>query len=372
MALKIRTPNTNIKPGSFFGGTITSLPDAGRLFDVDIFTVNLLGVVKPSPVTDLRSHQTSVTFLDLRQVIHRGPIELERGHVCHFDLILPEDPAHETDTRWGGIFHSLHSRPPAQALPPSGDFGPGYQIEYRLEAVLVDKNSQTNIEACTVLSFFKTRSVENPNPQMTTTVEKKIFGGQARMFEAEYLGLALESPQVVVQGLAFPLMLRLIRSGIISSSTFTVPTVLLKSCHIRLLANASIKNEDKIPTQVQECRLLATCDTRATDPNVETGYFTENGLDLGMLLGKPVIPSSCSPSFDCSNVKCTHSFIIEVSVECGDQTFDARFEPDPVMILASEYANVERDEDEGVGFTMKRPEGLGWDDEFWLINDEFH
>ncbi len=52
MSLKMNISTTHAKPGTLLSGTITLRPDAGAVFDIQTFSISLLGISKTRIITD--------------------------------------------------------------------------------------------------------------------------------------------------------------------------------------------------------------------------------------------------------------------------------------------------------------------------------
>ena len=374
MALTMYVPITHAKPETHLAGSITLRPRPGTDFDVRTFTISLLGVSKTRIITGNGSseeiHESTAIFLKIEKEIHRGPMVLESGHVCHFNFAFPEDPASTQPNSVDADLPHIRAKPKAQALPPSGEFGSGNLIAYSFEASLVDENSQSEIKASAMLEFSKTREVEVPDPQITTTVQEQLLASQDSIIGPSSFRLALDSPQIIIQEQSFPLMLRLSHEH---SRTTSSPqsAVLLKSCLMQLLANTAIQSENNTQNHWTNKHTIASRDLRSLEPKAGAPSITTKGLDMGLLLRNPSIPLHYAPTFECTNIQRTYGLEVSLTVECGGETFDLKFEVGPVTVLAAEYVGEGRAKEEGNGSvnTARKDPRFGGD--FRLVNDDF-
>ena len=342
MALHMRIPKTCAKPGAYINGTLTVRPDAGMDFDVEILTVTLLGLSETCITTgsghDQLTEKSSDTFLKLEKTMEKAPLVLGSGCVRHFYLIFPDDPGFiQHDPKLADLPH-VREKPKPQVLPPSGDFGSGNSIVYRVDASLVDKNSQREIKATTLLDFSPTRTVDVPDPQTVSIVRKQLFASEYGGECLEIYKLALDGPQTVVQEQPFPITLRLEDEH--SQATYTtLPTLSMNKCVVELLATTVIQDRNKSQDSWTTEYTIAS---RMWEPNTSAPCITAAGLDLGMLLGPLFILKQHEPSFECNNIQRT--YCIAVSVEVGHEVgavAEIRFQTDLLTLLAAEYVGTE-------------------------------
>lgn len=374
MALKMYVPITHAKPETHLSGSITLRPHPGTDFDLRTLSVSLVGVSKTRIITgdgpSEEIHESSVVFLEIQKEIHRGPMVLGSGHVCQFNFIFPEDPASAQYNHVLADMPHIRAQPKPQALPPSGEFGSGNLIAYSFEASLIDENSQSEIRASSLLEFSKTREVDVPDPQIITIVQKKLLASQDSILGPSSFGLALDSPQVIIQEQPFPLMLSLSHEH---SRTTSSPllTVLLKSCLVQLLANTAIQSENNTQNHWTNKHIIVSRDFCSVDSKAGAPSITTEGLDMGLLLRTPSIPLHYPPTFECTNIQRTYGLEVSLTVECGGETFDLKFKVDPVTVLAAEHAGTRRAKEEAIwnANLSRRPDRFGG--ELRTVNDDF-
>jgi hypothetical protein len=67
----------------------------------------------------------------------------------------------------------LNGLPQSQALPPSGNFGPGNTIVYQREVNGMEEGSDRHIKTKQLLTFSMTRKSPAYNPEMITSVQQR-------------------------------------------------------------------------------------------------------------------------------------------------------------------------------------------------------
>lgn len=249
MSLQIRVSTTQIKPEFRLNGDVfTDNPFAAGL-DVDRLSIRLLGISETRAITGSESNidneQESSTFLDIEKDL-RTPTHLQGNEWTHpFQIMVPEDPASAELAPLNSYFRNdslidplLSDRPKPQELPPSGEYGSGNHIVYSLEAVLITKRSRSELAASRLLNFAKTRAVEAPDSKTINTAQELRHNSIVGLPNTE---VVLDSPQVVVQGRPFPLVLRLsLRHW--HSAAIPKPDVLFDSCDVQLLEHTYINS----------------------------------------------------------------------------------------------------------------------------------
>ena len=349
MALRMKLePTTPAQPGSYRNGCIIFRPTPGTAFDVDLFTVTLLGVSKTHMVIDSGPdkdiHENSVTFLEIKKEIYRGPMILESGHVAHFffDFLRILRPNTGTpSTPFSLLPPHLIDKPEPQALPPSGKFGSGSIITYNFQASLTDKNSHSEIRATYPIGFTKTREAETPDPQIITSIQELLIANQETTADQSGLKLALDSPMVIVQEQTFPLKLRLLQDEP-HSTPFPPPTVLLRHILVQILETTLIQSDRDTEEHCMNKHAITSRDFFSDDPNTGALNITREGLNMGPLLEDLKIGLELVPSFESPNIQRLYGLAVSLMVVCGGKTYILAFDLSLVTVLGAETSSMVR------------------------------
>ena len=317
-------------------------PDAGTDFDVETLTVKLLGISETSVTIgsgpDQTTEKSSDTFLEIKKTLSHAHTVLEPGCVIHFYLIFPDDPGFiQHDAMLADLPHVLE-KPKPQVLPPSGDFGPGNSILYRIEASLVDKISQREINATKLLDFSPTRNVDVPDPQIMSIVQELLFPSRNSAERPKAYKLALEGPQTVVQEQPFSMTIHLEDEHSQATPT-ALPMLSMKKCVVDLLATTVIQGKVKSQNSWTTKHTIAS---RVWEPTTGAPNITAERIDLGILLDRLFILRLHEPSFGCNNIQRTYHVAVsaEFEHEVG-KVIEVRFQATPLTLLAVEYVGTE-------------------------------
>ena len=335
MSFHIHVPDTSIQPGSYIGGSVRVSFEPEIEIYVEKFTVTLSGIFKSRTTTGEEAndevHESNTTFLEIVSNFHGYPSVLEPGRNSMFHFQLPWDPeSTQADIHPG----QLDRTPKSQVLPPSCDLGYGNKISYSFDFSLIGEDSRKSLSASTPLSFSKTRSIQTPDPRITTVLPEIKLG------ERTHVPIVLNISQVIVQEQAFHLVLRRQEGSDIAPPASA--TMEIKSCRVLLIATTSIQSTQSHNKQWSEKYTIASYDLygprgcrhmQPIAPEISTQDF-----DLGMLLRNPSISVLHPPTFKHTNVERTYGLQILVTASCGENSFESNFRVDPVTILAAESA----------------------------------
>ncbi len=313
------------------------------------YTVTLLGVSKTCIITgDGEIHESSAPFLEIKKSGYDGPTLLEDGRLTHFFFRFPDDPVLGQHHRIESNGNTDRDRPTPQALPPSGEYGPGNRIDYSLDASLVDEFTDSEIKATTKLEFVPTHEAEVSDPQIFTTIQEMVLANPDGTLDPSTIKLARDSPRVVIQNQPFFLRLCLLHIPAPSVSS-APPTVFLNSSVIQLLEKTCIQSEKNTKDQWTKKHTITSRDL-SIDPEAGPFEITTQGLDMGSLLGSVCIPSTFASSFECINIQRTYGLEVSLAVVCGGKTYDIAFDLGPVTLLGAELGEVGRQREDGEAY----------------------
>lgn len=345
MALKLHVFDTLAKPETYLDGTISFPTQPNTILDLGDLSVRLIGTSNTRVILgegpNQERYESIHKFLELKEEVHRGPLGVGAGCVFHFFIRLPEDPASAQLAPQSTQLLRMLGKPEPQSLPPSGELGQGTVIAYKVEVVLEDKDLQQEIKAETMINFSTTRAIKTPDPE-TITLNKEISCDNiASTSQPPNIRITLETPRVVVQEEAFPLVLRFAHHRR-STNTMSSLGVYVLSCVAQLHVKTAVR-----------------CGEDARDTWTKTDFVPLIDDDFGGLQSlQPTIPdrdqcweifhfetsiSTCyPPSFQTTNISRFYDLEICMSAQYEEETFDLRFEVVPLTVLAAEYVANER------------------------------
>ncbi len=338
MALQLHVPKTSIGPDGWLQGSVILPPtNSDGEISPQVVVVSLLGISKTRVVigngTNQEVQESCITFLRIDTKLCN---DMGRQSSGRFQILLPQDPAFAQHDYSDLPDPRYPDRPGPQTLPPSGDFGSGNTITYTVEASLVGGGPMTQAKACKVLEFTKLRAFERSDPQILATDRFLYLKSISSAQRPVYLHFSLDSPQIVIQGQAFPVLLRR------SSEGFTSADLCLRSCIIQLMVNTSINSSDGYQSHWTSRHTIGRFEVGPQTASENLPVITPEGLDLGMVIRDLKSPLHYAPTFQSPNIERSYGLIIQLVVQCGGDSNKFAYVTCSVTVLACQSAAAER------------------------------
>lgn len=201
--------STHAKPGfSRCGMSILRL-QGEKVFAAQAFLIRLLGICKTSVSTEedqmRKTHECSAVLLDIQKELRSGPTMLQDGYRHSFQIRFPDNPTANHRFPDLEIFNRSLEIPQRQSLPPSGDYGAGNEIRYKIQLVIPGQDSNRQIKAEQGITFSQTRDTEVTSLNKVKLVQLKAVSADTGPDDWRNLGINVECARELVQCQPFAL-----------------------------------------------------------------------------------------------------------------------------------------------------------------------
>ena len=326
--------NTHAKPGFDRCGMSILRLQGEKVFAAQGFFVRLLGICKTSVTTGedqmRKTHECSAVFLHVQREIYSQPKTLQDGFHHGFQIRFPDNPTAKHRFPDTETLNRLLEVPQRQHLPPSGDYGPGNEIRYKIQLVIPGQDPNRQIKSEQDITFSQTRDTAVTSLDTVKLVQLKAVPADTGPNDWRNLSVNVECARELVQCQPFALNIVLAEAQEHSFAKF-----LLKSCTLQLIEYTAIQGDSDLKTQRRDEYVLASCDFER-----QILAITRQPTDLGALLQNPTISLDHAPSFSCKNIQRTYDINVLLRLEVehsGIQEFC--FCSDSVHLLPAEDAD---------------------------------